>query len=923
MYSKLKKCKVKLWTAIVLFIMLALFPVIDSYAASGSYSSWITDSSDSPDYEEYTPDESVWDSSDTFSIDSITKHMSKNIMTFGVIINKIMYSGDNYGNITIDGLVLGRLAPRTWDFSIAQFGMEKGNPYGVIGAHVYVILRNVIYGFFLVYACWFLITQGMQNSSKAWISLKEGITGIVFAFFLTYLVPQLTSAFLFLRDVLMMSVSDQFSGVSNTTGSLNSFYVQMYLNDPDSGLVISVLFVALQFANLFFLGSYVTIAVQTGLLFGMFPAVAILSLKQKKLLSDWCALFFTNLAVPLIDYALLIIPTLITDATGTTNYVTAIVTLFVVWNIIPARTALLRLFGNATGTNAGRGMAGIGAMGMMMMRMMLTRGGGKGAAAAEGGNEGFLANLSNARTAQNEASVLGNTLSARGTEMQEVDKLMSSSGAEHSHASFAPAIDTLGQDDVSASSSVSTNASGSTDDSVNVAAEVDTVSGGGSGALSLEEGAVSGESYDIPPGAMDEEYVASGMSADGTVALNSMDMGGMYEPEYGVMNAGSMSDIDMEALKPQDVNMTFDDMRLRNLENMDNTQARIHQLETALPQAQETVAAYEKANAADSKAIANADNIVHENNETIRGLTTQNTQLKSSMSDGKHSAQDRIYIEKQIKENDQKIQQLRSDNTQQIALKESAQKSISARMPEYQKAQAAYEHHTTQLSAAKAAYGKQTMIERNFANAREITGGSGKVYESVAQFKDAHAMADVLKKNLSYRNFDLGDNARMLSPQEKADFYRQRAVVQASKKALGTAGAMYGGALGATAALFGGPGAMAMGGVAGGMAGNMVGKRVGEGITGTSYTATEGATPKEKPANPQTPVQQPVPEKRTRRFTNTAQQPSQKQQVPQSDIFQEHINMAKAGDTELNASRGKKMILHSDGKDSLQEIKKK
>lgn len=928
MHLRLKRKKVNFWASMFLFLLLACFPVIDAYAEEGGYSSWITDTTAAPDYEEYEPDESIWTDIKTFAIDSITKHMAKNIMTIGVGINWIMYSGDNYGNITIDGLVLGRLSDRTWSFSIAQFGLEEGNPYGVIGAQVYVILRNVIYGFFLVYACWFLITQGMQNSSKAWLTLKEGVIGIVFAFFLTYLIPQVTSAFLALRDGLMMTVSDHFSGVNNSVSSLGDFYIQSYLNNQDSALVIAVLYVALQFANLFFIGSYVTIAVQTALLFGIFPVIALLSLKQKKLLSDWCALFFTNLAVPLIDYILLIIPTLISEATGTTNYVTAIITLFVIWNIIPARTALLRLFGNATGTNAGRGMAGIGAMGMMMMRMMMMRGGGgRGSSASAGGNEGFFGNLSNAKAAQNETAALGNSLGVRGAEMQEVDKLMSSSGTEHSHASFTPAIDSIERDDAAAAqaSVTETASSGAANAAADVNADVEA-SGSAGGSFTFDEGTapVSGESYEVPAGVMEEDFAsASGMPGNVTADVGAIDMDGLYAAGAETMNAGSMSDIDMESLKPQDVNMTFDDMRLRNLENMENTQSRIQQLETQMPQAQEAVSAFEQANAADNKTIASANSIYETNNKTISTLTSQNTRLKESLGDKSSTAQDRVQAEKQIKENTQKIEQLRLENTQQISKKETAEKAIAARMPEYQRAQAVYEHQATQLSAAKAAYGKQTMIERNFANAREVTGGSGKVYESVAQFRDAHAMADVRKKNMNYKNFDLGDNARLLSPQEKADFYRQRAVVQASKKAFGTAGALYGGAFAATAAAFGGPGAMATAGVLGGMTGSAAGKGIGEGIVGTSYNVAENLESAEKPVKTQpSAAQKPVPEKRTRRFTTTVQTPEKKPQASQSDIFQEHMNMARAGDAELNAARGTKMIFHSDGKDTLQEMKK-
>lgn len=958
MHLKHKRQKVNFVASMILFIILACFPVLDVYAVTADewygedkppYSSWVTDSVDAPNFEEYEPDESIWDDIKTFSIDSITKHMAKNIMNLGVGINRIMYSGDNFGNITIEGLVLGRLSERTWDFSVAQFGLEEGNPYGVVGAHVYVILRNVIYGFFLVYACWLLVMQGFQNSSKAWLSLKEGVMGIVFAFFLTYLMPQLTSAFLVIRDGLMVSVSGEFSGVANTSSSLNAFYVQQYIDEPDNALVTAILFLALQFANLYFIGSYVTFAVQSGMLFGMFPAVAIISLKQKKILSDWCATFFSNLAVPLIDYILLIIPTQIGAVTGTTNYVTAIITLFVVWNVIPARNAVLRLFGNATGTNAGRGMAGIGAMGMMAMRMMMMRGGGgKGAAASSGGNEGFFGNLSNAKAAQNETAALGNSLSVRGAEMQEVDKLMSSSGTEHSHASFAPAIDSLERDEASAASasaSVSASASGSADNSADINAEVEAAaSASGGGSFTYDEGVApaSGESYDVPAGAMDEDVmVASGMPVNGSVDMNSMDMDGLSASGTGTMNAGSMSDIDMESLKPQDVNMTFDDMRLRNLENMESTQSRIHELETALPQAQETVSAFEKANAADNKTITNADKIFNTNNETISELTKQNTGLKDSLKEGtKYTAQDRVQVEKQIKENTQKIQQLRSENTEQILRKESAEKAIAARMPEYQKAQAAYEHHTTQLSAAKAAYGKQTMIERNFANAREISGGSGKVYESAAQFRDTHAMSEIRKKNMNYRNFDMGDNARLLSPQEKADFYRQRAVVQASKKMVGTAGMLTAGAVGATVGMYGGAGSTMMGAVVGGIAGNASGKYIGENsaVAATELkknapvikdkivqTANSLPLPKTAPKKPDTNVVKesaPLSSDRASRLLSKFTSNAEKGKGQTGDVFEEHIKMARAGDAELNAARGKKMILHSDGKDTLQDVKK-
>lgn len=941
MQQLLKNSKFAYIVIIHFIAIFVLFSALDAHAAPGdkygtdsdAYDSWITDPYDkeivvesvTPPAEEGGEEEKGWWGqtweavTDFFTPDSIEEHL-------GVLIYRISYrlyswftSTDNYANITIDGLILGRLAEGTYSFSVAQFGLEEGNPYGVAGAKVYVILRNSMYAFFLVYACILLLSQSIQNSSKAWLSLKEGIVGIVFAFMLTYIMPQIIEVFLILRNGWMVELSSGLSGAGSQVQTISTFYADNFMEDPANGLVSAVLLFALQFANFFYIGGYIAVAMQCCAMFAIFPVIAILSLKQKKMFTDWCAIFFSNLAIPLIDYLLFLIPTMINDAVGEVNFVTGIITIMIVWQIIPARTALLRLFGNVTGTNAGRGMAGLGAIGMMAMRMMMTKGGGgHGASNGSGGNEGFLESHAKAKAAESDGEMLGNALNSRASEMQDIDSLMSKSGTEHSHASFTSAVDTIEAEGANASGAIG---EAGEIDAAEAALEGEVSASGTTSNVSLSDGdsTISSDALNIPEGTMEETMAAEAIDAHSMPVEESH-----VVPELsGAMNAGSVNDFyDGEAIKAQDVNMTFDDMRLRNLENMENTNSRIQQLETNLPKAQENLNALESAQTYDKKTIDNAAKKIDENNSSIGALSKQNDTIKENMS--KMSAPERMQAENQIKENNQKIQQLREENVSHIASQETAKKSLQARTPSLQQAKTSYEQQTSQLASAKAALNKQMALERNFANTREITGGSGKVYENAAQFRDAHMAADMHKKHINHKNFDTAANMRMLSPQEKSDFYRQRAVSQASRKTAGVVGAVGVGAIGAAATVFGGPSAMATAGVIGGFAGGAAGKKVGETVADAGIKAKEVAP---SVANVAKNIAASASEsdkrmygmsRKGKGFSDTSNQNTSKQpDKSQNDIFEQHINYAKAGNAELNAKRGNQMKFTPEGNDSL------
>ena len=110
---------------------------------------------------------------------------------FDTIVNK---SGDV--KLGIDNIVLGRMAAGGGNVSYMQFGLETGNPWGIIGARIFVAIRAVIYGAFLLYVQFTLIVQMLKGGGRGRAETKEVIQNAFFCFLMIYAIPYLTQVIL-------------------------------------------------------------------------------------------------------------------------------------------------------------------------------------------------------------------------------------------------------------------------------------------------------------------------------------------------------------------------------------------------------------------------------------------------------------------------------------------------------------------------------------------------------------------------------------------------------------------------------------------------------------------------------------------------------------------------------------------------------
>lgn len=359
--TMIKKLTVGILPTLCLVMALAVFtPALNLCVYASGYSSWIQDTDEYEDFYSnavttQTPSQVEQDDENflikllgTF-IHFIGAHTANDLST-----DKI--------NLTIDGVVLGRLA-QPGGVSYTSFDLSAGNVYGTVGATVYTVFRGFAYsGMFLVFL--YLLARAMFGSTpKAREDLKQGIYALAINYALIYLMPQITDIVIFLRDNLLYFVMQHLSNDVSILNAMDDLY------KADKSLIKAIVYTATVFASLFYIKDYVSIAIQETVLFGFFCLFTVLGTVKKKYLADWCATFFSNLLVPLIDVVCLMLPytalKLLDTGEGRMSFGGACVVVMMIWSARTTRKELLKLFGSVTNTSAGRGIAGLAHMAQM------------------------------------------------------------------------------------------------------------------------------------------------------------------------------------------------------------------------------------------------------------------------------------------------------------------------------------------------------------------------------------------------------------------------------------------------------------------------------------------------------------------------------------------------------------------------------
>ena len=297
---------------------------------------------------------------------------------FGEIREKFV---TNDLDLSIDGVILGRMSSNQVEdkngnrVNYAQFDLNKGNPWGIIGAILYVTFRQIMWGSFLILFIVKLTIQFFRNTSKGRAELKTILTNAVLFFAWIAFAPHLTDILIYVRDVFMYVTNRALTsqGGLGVSSSLMDAFEENYNNWPST--FNALLYGASIGSGLFFFFNYLGTAILQMFFFGGNPIVSLLSVNDSKKFMGWNGAFFLNLFIPLIDSIAILVPLLLQSIyiynTGHSgSLVINIIMLSIIWSTIPTRTIILGQLGARMGIQQRNGMLGLAAMGMMAARAL-------------------------------------------------------------------------------------------------------------------------------------------------------------------------------------------------------------------------------------------------------------------------------------------------------------------------------------------------------------------------------------------------------------------------------------------------------------------------------------------------------------------------------------------------------------------------
>ena len=426
--KKKKKCilTTKFITAVLLIVVMLFSPIFSSVAyaveedgknsAMGeddgvTYDSWIQeeniyDSIYHGTTEVAPAEDNLWADVDEWMYESFEDTLFAPVgwawelltlitLGIGVIVEICLDGGAGMfdQNFTIDAIIYGRILEDV-NTNYVRFELVENNIYGIMGATFYRFFENLCFSMFIIMILVMLVKQifGGDEISRKRAELKDTVTYTVLMFLFLYLMPHITDLCLFLNDWMLTEVGELIGMRTSTSAyivsantGLSDVYVRMAQDANNlASLFFALLYVATVFATFFFFIHYIVIAVKQTFLFAFFPFVAVFSIKNRRLLSNWCAEFFPNIFIPLIDGFLMMLPIVFSkiamnlDMDGHRGEEMSpalfIIVVVMIWNVIPVRKEILRLLGQSGALGGQRGMGGIMAAAMMGMRMMTNTG---------------------------------------------------------------------------------------------------------------------------------------------------------------------------------------------------------------------------------------------------------------------------------------------------------------------------------------------------------------------------------------------------------------------------------------------------------------------------------------------------------------------------------------------------------------------
>lgn len=162
-----------------------------------------------------------------------------------------MFSNWNI-NLSIEGIVMGRLARDNTggviESDFTHFGLEANNPWGVAGSIFYFVLRRVCVALMIIVVVVMLIRQLLQNTPTGRAELKSLCQYVIIAYVLLFITPYLVDLAIYARDVTLHSVKQGVNYMvgevkgSNTDSAIDEYIIsnthynsnaKVYITDAD------------------------------------------------------------------------------------------------------------------------------------------------------------------------------------------------------------------------------------------------------------------------------------------------------------------------------------------------------------------------------------------------------------------------------------------------------------------------------------------------------------------------------------------------------------------------------------------------------------------------------------------------------------------------------------------------------------------
>lgn len=760
-------------------------------------------------------------------------------------------------DLSIDSLIYGRMAmdyDSAADFT--HFGLESNNPYGIAGATIFYLLRRLVLSLVPVFALFMLIKQLFQNTSKGRAQLKDFIQNLIVMLLLLFAMPYLINFFIYLRDAFMWAMSKGMASMYESMGIVrynfgNSIVNQMllmYLETPS--FFSAILLLAAVGAGIFFFVHYISVAALLALGFGLFPIVAIWSLFNRRVLTEWLNIMLPNLLLPFIDLLIFQIPSIIYNVyvgtfESTGGVVLSVIILVVIWKTVSIRNRWIKVFGfDGIGGSSNMGLA------LMAARVMggLTKGRSSGKVSAGGSAAGGVV------TETSDGASLMREANERGALMASADANMDMSmhgGTWSSQSDYGNDTNKLIEE--------------MNDRYEPLEEGTGSLAGGGvadGGMVVMEDGAI-GEAvpnmdmaaplsdYDV---AMDEDGSVGGLLTDGydeSMTDNLISAERPYVPEMEHMTAPAagvtMAQMGTDSISGGRMAEGVDAPVRPDIINASSSIVEQGPVVSANAITRQDVHSSNKYDGVFADSLSERDKGRYENlvrkdmySDKIAANQSYMNQVgynRATYEQEKQSLRDNIgRLNEPIASVTQKVNSISDKSSPEYV----QAKSDLQRLTDTKKAG---EERMAQLDRA-ANMDKQNSVyrqhmdnceqrERQYAYNSGLGGMSDKAYDNANNFKYQTQVNNIKKKQMDYKNFDSKQYEGILTPQERSDYYRQRAMKEHETRVLNAAATFGKVAVGATVAVpamammaYGGPTAMAAGAYAGNVAGSGLQKTI-------------------------------------------------------------------------------------------------